>query len=67
MKLRPDPLSNESPMLITSQLLSQKIKLIKACLKHSYEYTGEEEARLKRELSSLYEQRRELNRGNGFG
>ncbi len=52
---------------ITSRLLSQKIKLIKECLKQEYIYTGEEVANLKRELRSLYEERRELNKGNGFG
>ena len=41
--------------------------MIKECLKQSYIYTGEEEARLKRELRNLYAQRTELNKGNGFG
>jgi len=56
-----------SPMLITSTILSQKIKIVKECLKQEFTYTGEEEARLKRELRDLYDQRRELNKGNGFG
>ena len=47
--------------------LSKQIKMIKECLKQSYIYTGEEEAKLKRELRHLYAQRTELNKGNGFG
>ena len=47
--------------------LSKQIKMIKECLKHDYIYTGEEEAKLKRELRHLYAQRTELNKGNGFG
>ncbi len=67
MKLRPEPLSSEPQMYQTIGTLSKQIKMIKECLKQSYIYTGEEEARLKRELRSLYAQRTELNKGNGFG
>ncbi len=65
MKLNPD--HPYQPMIETPALLSQKIKLIKSCLKVEYEYTGEELARLKRELRDLYARRTELNKGNGFG
>tara|TARA_Y100001970_G_C14123045_1_gene797406 strand:+ start:133 stop:342 length:210 start_codon:yes stop_codon:yes gene_type:complete len=68
MKLRPEPLDPTEPQMYQSiGTLSKQINMIKECLKQSYIYTGEEEARLKRELRNLYAQRTELNKGNGFG
>ena len=42
-------------------------KALKASMDDPFLYTEEEIIYMKRNLSNLYTERRELNRGNGFG
>ena len=55
---------------ITMNSLGQdntSIKLIKNCLKQPELYNDEEYARLKRQLSTLIQERRYFTKGHGFG
>ena len=47
--------------------VNTSIKLIKNCLKQPELYNDEEYARLKRQLSTLIQERRYFTKGHGFG
>ena len=53
--------------MVTLSSLSKQIKGIKNALKQPELYNTEEIRHLKRALKDLYEQRTDLNKGNGFG
>ena len=53
--------------VVTSATLSSQIKGIKNALKQPELYTDDEIRLLKRSLRELYQERTDLNRGNGFG
>ena len=53
--------------VVTSEMLSSQIKGIKRALKQPALYTDDEIRLLKRSLRELYQERTDLNRGNGFG
>ena len=53
--------------VVTPAMLSSQIKGIKNALKQPELYTDDEIRLLKRSLRELYQERTELNRGNGFG
>ena len=57
--------------ILTLASVNTMIKRLKKALKASMDdpflYTEEEVIYMKRNLSNLYTERRELNRGNGFG
>ena len=56
-----------TPNLVTLSSLSKRIKGIKTALKQPELYNTEEIRLLKKSLRDLYEQRTDLNKGNGFG
>ena len=53
--------------VVTSATISSQIKGIKNALKQLNLYTDDEIRLLKRSLRELYQERTDLNRGNGFG
>ena len=53
--------------VVTIGQLNSQIKGIKNALKQLDLYTDDEIRLLKRSLRELYQERTELNRGNGFG
>ena len=53
--------------VVTSATITSQIKGIKRALKQPELYTDDEIRLLKRSLRELYQERTELNRGNGFG
>ena len=53
--------------VVTSATITSQIKGIKNALKQLDLYTDDEIRLLKRSLRELYQERTELNRGNGFG
>ena len=53
--------------VVTPAMLSSQIKVMKNALKQPELYTDDEIRLLKRSLRELYQERTELNRGNGFG
>ena len=52
---------------VTIGQLNSRIKGIKNALKQPELYTDDEIRLLKRSLRELYQERTELNKGNGFG
>ena len=67
MKLNPNNPDNMITPMVSLGSLSKQIKGIKNALKQPELYTDEEIRHLKRALRELYEQRTDLNKGNGFG
>ncbi len=63
MKMR----NNESITMNSLGQVNTSIKLIKNCLKQPELYNDEEYARLKRQLSTLIQERRYFTKGHGFG
>ena len=63
MKMR----NTESITMNSLGQVNTSIKLIKNCLKQPERYTDEEYARLKRQLSTLIQERRYFTKGHGFG
>ena len=53
--------------VVTSATITSQIKGIKRALKQPELYTDDEIRLLKRSLRELYQERTELNEGNGFG
>ena len=53
--------------VVTIGQLNSQIKRIKNALKQPELYTDDEIRLLKRSLRELYQERTDLNRGNGFG
>ena len=53
--------------VVTIGQLNSQIKGVKNALKQPELYTDDEIRLLKRSLRELYQERTELNRGNGFG
>ena len=53
--------------VVTSATISSQIKGIKNALKQLDLYTDDEIRLLKRSLRELYQERTDLNKGNGFG
>jgi len=53
--------------VVTSATITSQIKGIKRALKQPELYTDDEIRLLKRSLRELYQERTDLNRGNGFG
>ena len=53
--------------VVTIGQLNSQIKGIKNALKQLDLYTDDERRLLKRSLRELYQERTELNKGNGFG
>ena len=53
--------------VVTSATITSQIKGIKNALKQLDLYTDDEIRLLKRSLRELYQERTDLNRGNGFG
>ena len=53
--------------VVTSATITSQIKGIKNALKQPELYTDDEIRLLKRSLRELYEERTDLNKGNGFG
>ena len=67
MKLNPNNPDNMITPMVSLGSLSKQIKGIKNALKQPELYTDDEIRLLKRSLRELYQERTELNRGNGFG
>ena len=53
--------------VVTSATITSQIKGIKNALKQLNLYTDDEIRLLKRSLRELYQERTDLNKGNGFG
>ena len=53
--------------VVTSATITSQIKGIKRALKQPELYTDDEIRLLKRSLRELYQERTDINRGNGFG
>ena len=53
--------------VVTSATITSQIKGIKNALKQPEIYTDDEIRLLKRSLRELYQERTDLNKGNGFG
>ena len=53
--------------VVTSATITSQIKGIKNALKQPELYTDDEIRLLKRSLRELYQDRTDLNKGNGFG
>ena len=53
--------------VVTSATITSQIKGIKNALKQLDLYTDDEIRLLKRSLRELYQERTDLNKGNGFG
>ena len=53
--------------VVTSATITSQIKGIKNALKQPELYTDDEIRLLKRSLRELYQERTDLNKGNGFG
>ena len=53
--------------VVTIGQLNSKIKGVKNALKQPELYTDDEIRLLKRSLRELYQERTDLNKGNGFG
>ena len=63
MKMR----NNETVTMNTLGQVNSQIKVIKNCLKQPHLYNDEELARLKRQLTTLLQERRYFTKGHGFG
>ena len=67
VKLNPNNPDNMITPMVSLGSLSKQIKGIKNALKQPERYNDEEIRHLKRALRDLYDQRTDLNKGNGFG
>ena len=67
VKLNPNNPDNMITPMVSLGSLSKQIKGIKNALKQPELYNTEEIRILKRSLRDLYDQRTDLNKGNGFG
>ena len=67
MKLNPNNPDNMITPMVSIGSLSKQIKGIKNALKQPELYNTDEIRHLKRALRDLYDQRTDLNKGNGFG
>ena len=67
MKLNPNNPDNMITPMVSLGSLSKQIKGIKNALKQPELYNTEEIRHLKRALRDLYDQRTDLNKGNGVG
>ena len=67
MKLNPNNPDNMITPMVSLGSLSKQIKGIKNALKQPELYNTDEIRHLKRALRDLYDQKTDLNKGNGFG
>tara|TARA_B100000131_G_scaffold77799_1_gene74375 strand:- start:197 stop:391 length:195 start_codon:yes stop_codon:yes gene_type:complete len=61
------PMSTITTLGQVNTMIKRLKKALKASMDDPFLYTEEEVIYMKRNLSNLYTERRELNRGNGFG
>jgi len=67
VKLNPNNPNNMITPMVSLGSLSKQIKGIKNALKQPELYNDDEIRMLKRSLRDVYDQRTDLNKGNGFG